>query len=179
MTVLANTERNHYNLIIRQSVKRAARSLLMRRFAERRRTCVLFALAAAGLLRLLVPAGYMPAPLSSGWPVQICPDGLPASAVHALLGQSHHHHHHHHLGKPAAGTASTLDGATSAEAGAMAMPQPCELGAGFAGAIGLNAGALTLPALAQVATWHRPSPSTPDLRLLTAFLSRAPPHRPA
>jgi hypothetical protein len=140
----------------------------------------LVVLAVAGLLRLLVPAGYMPAPLSSGWPVQICPSGLPDSAIQALLGQSQHsHHHHHHQIGNAPDSALSSDGTSSADAGAMAMPQPCELGTGFAGAIAPSTGVVTLPVATRIVTWHRQLASTPDLYLRTAFRSRAPPHRPA
>ena len=80
---------------------------------------VLFALTALALFaRVLVPAGYMPAPVGSGWPVQLCGDGIPASVMAELLGlhNNHQQHHHHHHAAHDHGEA----------------PQECELGAGFA-----------------------------------------------
>jgi len=44
------------------------------------------------LLRILVPAGFMPADVGDGWYLKLCPDGMPASTMVALFG--HHHHHH-------------------------------------------------------------------------------------
>jgi hypothetical protein len=40
----------------------------------------------AFLLRLLVPLGTMPAALSDGWFLKLCPDGLPAQVMARLLG---------------------------------------------------------------------------------------------
>ena len=45
------------------------------------------------LLRAMVPAGFMPAALGSGSPVQLCPQGLTAQEVAVLLGEHHAHHH--------------------------------------------------------------------------------------
>ena len=45
------------------------------------------------LLQAAIPVGYMPASLSSGSFVQLCPDGLPPSFVHKLAGGHHHHQH--------------------------------------------------------------------------------------
>jgi len=49
---------------------------------------------AALLLQGLAPPGYMPGSLASGWPVVLCPEGLPKG----FLGGGHHHGHHqgHH-----------------------------------------------------------------------------------
>lgn len=78
-----------------------------------RRPRLLFAITgAAFLLRLLVPAGYMPAAVDSGWPLQLCGDGIPAEVMAHLTGAHHHHHHAH------------------GDAGGM--PEHCDLGGGFA-----------------------------------------------
>lgn len=47
-------------------------------------------------VRLLTPAGYMPASPGSGLLFELCPDGLPAEVILSLAGGGHHHHHHHH-----------------------------------------------------------------------------------
>ena len=46
-------------------------------------------------LRLLTPAGYMPASPGSGLLFELCPDGLPVEVIQALTSDGHHHHHHH------------------------------------------------------------------------------------
>jgi len=46
---------------------------------------------AALMLQGLAPPGYMPGSLSSGWPVMLCPEGLPKG----FLSGGHHHHGHH------------------------------------------------------------------------------------
>jgi hypothetical protein len=48
----------------------------------------------AMLLRVLVPAGYMPSDLDDGWYLKLCPDGMPVSVMVALFGHEHQHHHH-------------------------------------------------------------------------------------
>lgn len=59
----------------------AARSLLAR-------------LVLVGLvLRVAVPAGFMPTNLDDGWFLKLCPDGMSMSVMMALLGHDHHHHH--------------------------------------------------------------------------------------
>ncbi len=45
-------------------------------------------------LRLLTPAGYMPASPGSGLLFELCPDGLPVAVLEALASDGHHHHHH-------------------------------------------------------------------------------------
>ncbi|MBV1904761.1 MAG: hypothetical protein KUG75_01690 [Pseudomonadales bacterium] len=55
------------------------------------------------MLQILVPTGYMPAPLSSGSIIQLCPGSLPAGVrlsgtysteQNIALGSAHHEHHH-------------------------------------------------------------------------------------
>ena len=67
------------------------------------------------LLRIAVPAGFMPDDVSGGWYLKLCPDGLPASVMAALLGHAHHAHHAHHDAAPDDGF------------------QQCELGGGLSG----------------------------------------------
>lgn len=42
------------------------------------------------LLQSLAPPGYMAGSLTDGWPVMLCPEGLPAG----FLGHGGHGHHH-------------------------------------------------------------------------------------
>ena len=58
---------------------------------NRGRVAVL-AFAFALVLQSLAPPGYMAGSLEDGWPVVLCPEGLPVG----FLGLSHSHHHHHH-----------------------------------------------------------------------------------
>ena len=53
-----------------------------------RAALVTFALAL--VLQSLAPPGYMAGSLDDGWPVVLCPEGLPAG----FLGHAHHHHEH-------------------------------------------------------------------------------------
>jgi len=55
------------------------------------------------LVQGAMPAGYMPASVASGWPVMLCPEGLPAGFLDALNGgagsqqiRGGRHHHPHH-----------------------------------------------------------------------------------
>lgn len=48
--------------------------------------------ALALVLQSLAPPGYMAGSIEDGWPVVLCPEGLPAG----FLGHSHHHHEHDH-----------------------------------------------------------------------------------
>ena len=55
------------------------------------------------LLQSLAPPGYMAGSLSEGWPVVLCPEGLPAG----YLGHVGHGHHHD---EEAGGKDLSLDG---------------------------------------------------------------------
>lgn len=48
----------------------------------------LVAVSLALLLQCLAPPGYMAGSLDNGWPVVLCPEGLPTG----FLGDHHHHH---------------------------------------------------------------------------------------
>lgn len=48
------------------------------------------------LLRALMPAGLMAAPITEGWPFQICPSGMSMQSYMALLGESQHSDHASH-----------------------------------------------------------------------------------
>lgn len=47
---------------------------------------------ASFLLQTAIPLGYMPASIEDGWFVKLCPNGLSAAWVSALLGDQHKHH---------------------------------------------------------------------------------------
>ena len=66
-----------------------------------RHTTAFVAVSCALLLQCLAPPGYMAGSLESGWPVVLCPEGLPAG----FLG-----HHAHHQHDEATGEDLSLDG---------------------------------------------------------------------
>jgi len=51
------------------------------------------------LFRAFIPSGFMPAPVGSGWPLQLCPNGLNTAAIETLFK----HHDHHHASDPGTG----------------------------------------------------------------------------
>lgn len=51
----------------------------------------LFAICAAVLLQSMYPSGYMPASAADGWPIMLCPDGMPAGFM--TTGHPGHHQH--------------------------------------------------------------------------------------
>lgn len=55
----------------------------------------LMLLSAAVLLRGIVPAGYMPAAVGSGFLFELCPEGVPAGFMQLLSGVAGHDHHDH------------------------------------------------------------------------------------
>lgn len=69
--------------------------------AQRKRSAPvgIYSLALIFLLRSLVPAGFMPAALASGSPIQLCPQGLSPGVIAVLFDhhQQHHHAHHGHV----------------------------------------------------------------------------------
>ena len=66
---------------------------------KRRSSRGLYTLALLSLtLHALVPSGFMPAPVDSGWFLKWCPEGLTTRQMQALFADKGHndHHHHHH-----------------------------------------------------------------------------------
>lgn len=57
-----------------------------------RSTAALVSVSLALLLQALAPPGYMAGSLDQGWPVVLCPEGLPSG----FLGHDDHQGHHHH-----------------------------------------------------------------------------------
>jgi hypothetical protein len=53
-------------------------------------SCLSIVLSALLLVQGAMPAGYMPASVVSGWPVMLCPEGLPEG----FLSPSHDHGQH-------------------------------------------------------------------------------------
>lgn len=138
---------------------------------------VILALLAAVLLRVAVPVGYMPAPVASGWPVQLCPDGLSAEVMVALFGPAHQHHaapapHAHHQHSAAGPIAPADDAATEVS---QALAQHCPLAAFAALAVVSAPAALPLLRVAD----RGPAPQAARARAVQRpFLSpqpRAPP----
>ncbi len=112
------------------------------------------------VLQVAVPRGFMPAAVSGGWYLQLCPDGLSAEVMQVLLGEQHQHHGHHgghqHHG-------------TSTDPG-----KPCELAGLYAdvlGAFSVNVDASDPgPTLALLPPSYRLRATR-----FTSYLSRAPP----
>jgi len=114
----------------------------------------------AFLLRLVVPLGTMPAALSDGWFLQLCPDGLPGPVMARLLGETHHHHHH--------------DGAN-----ADTTPVRCDLGNALSGEAIKPDGLIAADPEPRVSErGSSPDTSFRDGRFLPPFRSRAPPYFP-
>ena len=93
------------------------------------RQCSLQAALVAVLLRALVPAGFMAAPVSAGWPWQLCPSGMATSSYRALLGVGagvQIDGHEAHLGHGEESAATDDSGYTTEDS-----EPACSLGAGF------------------------------------------------
>ncbi len=78
--------------MLRAAALRRCRPESSRRLA--RSSAVLCAALTALLLQSLAPPGYMHGSIESGWPVMLCPEGLPAGFLASVHG--HHEHHLHH-----------------------------------------------------------------------------------
>lgn len=124
-------------------------------------TCLTFLLSALLLVQGAMPAGYMPASVSSGWPVMLCPEGLPAgfltirpsSDAAAML------HAHHQSPTDGASITAELDGQTGHgehQAGEHASSSYCPLGSA------VNAAVIAELAQIQSSTRHPDIPATPD-----------------
>jgi hypothetical protein len=57
----------------------------------RHRLPVLLSLFCGLALRVITPAGYMPASAGSGLLFELCPDGLPHGVTFSRAGHAHHH----------------------------------------------------------------------------------------
>ena len=68
----------------------ASPMLLLMRFDQKRHRVLLLLLATL-LMRVAIPAGYMPASVGSGLLFELCPEGMPVAILQVL--DSHHHHH--------------------------------------------------------------------------------------
>lgn len=98
-------------------------------FSKHRRKFAGLALLAT-LLRVAVPAGFMPASVADGWYLKLCSDGISDAVMMALLGQSDHHHQHADAPGHDSGSGQTFD--------------QCDLGSGFASAAITQAVAIAL-----------------------------------
>jgi hypothetical protein len=125
----------------------------------------------AFVTRALIPTGFMPASLGSGWPLQPCPQSFGAAELAVLLDQSdstsahahhHHHHHHHHHGSDDAGAGASE-------------PSHCPLGLVLSSPALVAAVELPplLPAASEVP--RQADPAAVVARPHPAYRSRAPP----
>ena len=146
---------------------------------------------AALALRVVVPAGCMPADPGSGWFLQICPQGLSPAAMavlhpghvdrpareHTAAADAHAHHAHHHGHEPAANGGMDHgagrghdDGAPNYEANSH-----CPVGSVFsAAAIAVDAAEPPAPA-SQAPRFIGATPSPLSAPRHPAFHARAPP----
>lgn len=108
-------------------------------------------------LRVLTPAGYMPASAGSGLLFELCPDGLPAALIASLSGSEDHHHH---------------DGA--GDAASVSVADECPIGhmLSFSMAAGDVAIVDWLPTLPS---YHVEPTVSPYLAIRVQYLTRAPP----
>lgn len=110
-------------------------------------------------LRMMTPAGYMPASAGSGLLFELCPDGLPAAVINALAGSEHHHHHHGDSG----------DDSTSGSA-----IDQCPIGHMLSASMVID-DAVALQPLPPPVSFHIPSVRSLPLVSRTQYLSRGPP----
>lgn len=115
------------------------------------------------LLRIAVPAGYMPSSLAEGWYLKLCPDGISASVMMALMGQQDHSHHHSHSMDQDGSSEQSFD--------------QCDLGSGFASAALVQAASLALGLLLFVYLVGQLFVATLETRP-RLYLARAPPQSP-
>ena len=130
---------------------------------------IFLALAATLLLRAMIPAGFMPAAIGAGFPLQVCPSGLPDGALARLAGE--HAAHHHHAGH---GHHGHHDPAGSGDGGHAYSAEQCPIAHLIAAAaLPVSAGPAVpaLPAPAIVA----PVPRHPATAPLHQYRSRGPP----
>ena len=113
------------------------------------------------ILRVLVPAGFMPAPLSDGWYLSLCPQGHSSAAVTALPDEGGHHLHH----------AIAESGKHSPQQ----MAEQCELGDAFAGAVILDAIVLAIASSYALALLFTILPAAPVRPIIRLYDSRGPP----
>lgn len=124
----------------------------------------------AMLMKLVVPAGFMPGDLLAGEWLTVCPQGLPAG----LLAQSPHHHGAgSDVADSAAGQADHENGQKDGQADAQDHQPLCPLGSGFA----MAAASDQSPDCCRNAATLPPSPlRLPDYAARThSYHARAPP----
>jgi hypothetical protein len=116
----------------------------------------------AVLLQALAPPGYMAGPLENGWPVVVCPEGMPAGFMPGFDSGGHDSHQQHDHGDHDNKSATATDGS-------------CLLAGVLDGSLLPDAGEW-LPATHRTPLRPRaavgPAPVT---RLYTPHQSRAPP----
>jgi len=130
---------------------------------------IILALAATLLLRAMIPAGFMPAAIGAGFPLQVCPSGLPDGALARLAGEhAGHHHHAHHGHHEADGENRSGDGGHAYSA------EQCPIAHLIAAAALPVSAAPALPALPAPAIVS-PTPQHPAAARVHHYRSRGPP----
>ncbi|MEL7044366.1 MAG: hypothetical protein AAGL66_05015 [Pseudomonadota bacterium] len=144
-------------------------------FKPQYRRCIATFAVAVLLVQVLVPRGYMPANLASGWFVALCPDGLTPQATMALFGADPHHnkhsrdqqHHEHQYRHHAAHQDHDADGTADPS-------RPCELAGLYVDALESTV-FFTEQAERQTLDSPELDPATPRVPSIRHFHPRAPP----
>lgn len=118
-----------------------------------RRFLISFALLSFAL-RAIVPLGFMPASISDGKFVEICPSGMPAELVAALFGEHHLHH-----------------GSSAASADF----SHCDLGGSFGGLAAIDTSADVLPIVDLAKGWSLRDAKQAPRRVFERPRARSPP----
>ena len=108
-------------------------------------------------LRVLVPAGYMPASAGSGLFFELCPDGLPDALISAFSGSQGHYHH-----------------GRGGDATAVSTADQCPIGHMLSSAMAVDEIA-TFDWLPTLPSFRVESPKSTRLAIRVEYLTRAPP----
>lgn len=139
-------------------------------------THAMFALAL--LVRGMAVPGYMAG--DSGWPVQLCPEGLSSASVALIFGSGDHHHVHHHAHHSPAGIdpdpgSSADDSSRSDPSNGSSSAERCALGGSSVSAL-LPGSQSALSAPCKFTNSPPPTPPGAVRVGLAAFQARAPPY---
>jgi hypothetical protein len=124
-----------------------------------RHSAMVLTVSLALFLQILTPAGFMAGSIDDGWPVVLCPEGLPAGFL--ANGHDSDDAHHHHA----------TDGATEGSA----VDSACLFGSALDGSVAVShaADSITAPPAPDSNSIFRRLP--PDVGIYRRQLSRAPP----
>ena len=139
--------------------------MAVRTIARRTRLALIW-LGYLGLAcRVLVPAGYMPAPLGQGGPVILCHGGIAGQFLASLQTEPTEPDHHAHAHGEAASGAH--DGASHDDSGQHEAWELCPIGSALAAA------ALTAEFDLQTVTLSEPAPAVEPVAFATTLLARS------